>query len=293
MLGFAGDGTSELGERQMVTLHCSFRWIVAGMIAAAVILPVRPTLASGGNCWRPHDDCCDDCDEDDLESELTALGLLFAGIGVTSPWWGPAAALEDHAPAAGFPRYPYEGGHGGFLVEDIDFETLDYLRIGDLFIRGNVDWGTDFEGVERLGANLHFETRNRWGFDAEWAHYEVDPFEVLGVMSYQTGDANVIFRFAESTRAHWWTGAGFNWYEDDGNATFGYNITYGVDVCLGNPWVLSAQFDAGEISHQSYFRGRTTIGVEWSGVEVFTGFDYFDFRNHHDAMLLAGVRAWF
>jgi hypothetical protein len=57
--------------------------------------------------------------------------------------------------------------------------------------------------------------------------------------------------------------------------------------------MLSAHFDLGEIERQGLFRGRIQLGVTWRGVEAFTGFDYLDYRDHHDGVMIAGLRGWF
>jgi hypothetical protein len=33
--------------------------------------------------------------------------------------------------------------------------------------------------------------------------------------------------------------------------------------------------------------------LSFRGVEAFTGFDYLDYRDHHEGFLIAGLRGWF
>ncbi len=250
------------------------------------------TTHAGGDVSFHFSESVDDCDEDGGEGELTALALIMGGIAATSPWWAPPVVLEDRYELAGrFPKYPYKNGHNGFQVLDDD-QGGQRLRTGSFFVRGMVDYGDDFQGTQRLGANLHLETRRRWGFDAEWARYMVSAGNPTGV-DHQFGDGNVIVRFAQSKHAQWWTGAGFNWFEQRGDTDYGYNFTYGADIYLGEPWIGSAQFDLGEIERQGFFRARVQIGVLWHGIEAFTGFDYLDYRAHHDGVLSFGLRGWF
>ena len=273
-----------------------YRWLFLALVAAVSLLASLPGRALGGSgvsFWSGGPaSSCEPCDDDDAESKLTALALLAGGVAVTSPWWGPPVVLEDNYSLLGrFPRHPYDEGHNGFLVEDADTHASS-LRTGDFFVRAHADWGSDFDGVQRLGTNLHIETRRRWGFDAEWARY-FEEDRGLTDRDHQMGDGNVILRFAQSKHAQWWTGGGFNWFDELGETDFGYNFTYGADVYLGDPWVLSAQFDLGEIERQGFFRGRIQIGATWRGIEAFTGFDYLDYRDHHDGLLVAGLRGWF
>ena len=226
------------------------------------------------------------------ETTITLLGLFVGGVAASSPWWAPPVVIQDDYSLQGsFPKYPYVEDHNGFQVLDDDVNAAA-LHTGPFFVRAAADWGSDFEGTQRLGGSLHLETRRRWGVDAEWARY-FTPAEGTVSRDHQFGDANVIVRFAQSKHAHWWTGGGFNWFDEQGETDYAYNFTYGTDVCLGRPWVLSAQFDLGEIERQGFFRGRIQLGATWRGIEAFTGFDYLDHRDHHDGVLVAGLRAWF
>ena len=237
------------------------------------------------------------CGEEDKDDGIWVLYLLAGAASLataSAPWWGPPSALQDDYDIAGnFVAFPYADGHEGFVVLESDFTGVEYQQTKKTFLRAMADYGTGFGDVERIGARIHIETTKRIGFDTEWASYTVDRRPSGGNRDYNLGDANVIFRFGQSKRASWWTGAGFNWVEEGGDVDYGYNLTYGADVCLGDPWILSGQFDWGEIQHDSFFRGRVTIGTTWHGIEAFTGFDYTDFRSHHDGTVVFGLRGWF
>lgn len=275
--------------------------LVGSLLLHGFLLQTTPVAADDVHVHlhAPHDCHDDHCDDDD-DGELFILGAILAGMGAiavgtvgAAPWWAPPSVIEDdYEVDARFPRHPYKDGHGGYVVLDND-DTAPDMRVGNLFVRGSADYGHDFDDTSRLGANIHLETRNRWGLDAEWATFNVKPGgNAPG--DFEVGDTNLIFRFAQSEHAQWWTGVGFNWLNEAGNGTeFGYNITYGADVCVGDPWVVSFQLDAGEISHNSYFHGRATIGAQWEGIEVYTGFDYIDANVSDAATMIAGVRLWF
>ena len=240
-----------------------------------------------------HPGC--DGDDDDSDVDLTLYAML-AGLGAyvgTAPWWAPPKVIDDDYDVRGrFPHHPYEDGHGGFMLLDDD-PTLSGTRVGDFFFRGTVDGGTNFSGIDRIGTHLHLETRGRLGFDVGWATYNVDPGS-NAPDDFDVADANVIYRFGQSEHAQWWTGVGMSWLNEAGVGTkYGYNFTYGADACVGDPWIVSLQLDAGEIQHNSYFHARATIGAQWKGVEVFTGFDYIDANVSDAATIVAGLRIWF
>lgn len=232
----------------------------------------------------------DDDDDESVGDRLTAALFLLALVGATSPWWGPPSAIDDKMDNHGrFPSHPYEDGHGGFLVLDSD-PIVPNTPVRDFFVRAAIEGGTDFDDISRVGTNLHFGTRSRLGIDAGWADFNVRGGGTA-VTDFSAGDANVILRFAHSEHAQWWTGVGMNWVDKrDTDRKYGANFTYGADVCLGDPWILSFQFDVGEYR---YGHARLTVGAQRNGFEFYLGVDHTSVDVNDASTMVAGLRGWF
>ncbi|HLA84051.1 MAG TPA: hypothetical protein VJL29_04595, partial [Thermoguttaceae bacterium] len=85
-----------------------------------------------------------------------------AGRIVTSPFWVPRLAVDDHgATDVAFARYPYEDGRGYMLLD----RWTDGLRFLSVRLRG--DYAEDFEDLSRISGHLLVSTTSRWEFDTE------------------------------------------------------------------------------------------------------------------------------
>lgn len=275
-------------------------WLFRGLLVVCLLWHAAPRAHADGPYGSSGSYGSYDDDDDDVEDELAFMAVLLglgvgagaAFIGLTAaaaPWWAPPRVLQDDYHIDGrFPHHPYENDHGGFLVLDNDF-SQPHTPTGNLFIRGSVDGGTNFNDIHSTGIDLHLETRQRFGLDASWSTFNAKPGS-SAIDDFQIGDANVIFRFAQSEHAQWWTGAGISWTDSpSADAEIGYNLTYGTDVCVGDPWVFSFQIDAGTTFHT-----QATIGAEWNGLEIYTGFDYVDIRDIGSVpSMIVGLRGWF
>jgi hypothetical protein len=155
-----------------------------------------------------------------------------------------------------------------------------------------VEWVDEFNDIDRLGSHLLFDTTARWGVETEWNRYR----EELAAGVYDNlwaGDFNLFFRFAQCRSAQMRVGLGCNWLHDEHDTDFGFNFTYGGDWYVVDPWVLSATIDWGWLHHASLFHFRTTAGIVLHGVEVYTGYDYYDVGSTQISGLVGGMRVWF
>jgi hypothetical protein len=227
----------------------------------------------------------DDDDDDDSNLGLYVLGAIAAGIGITSPFWAPTAMIDDGSTGF-FLKYPYEQGGGFMRLEgDPAYEPWAYS------LRWSSEYGYDFDGVERFGTNIHLETTSRLGIDAELSWFDQHDDQGVAVDEFWVGDANAILRFAQSHHAQWWTGAGVNWI-DDVNTQYGFNLTYGADIFLGDPWILSGAMDYGKIGDEDFFHGRLALGANWKTIEGFIGYDYLNAGSREHDTLMVGLRTW-
>ena len=236
-----------------------------------------------------RDDDWDDCDDDE-ESVLGAvIGEVFGPpifYAVSTPWWGPHVVLGDEwGFQAEFPDAPYHGGHDGYLL-------IESPGVGrTVSARLSAEYGSDFNGLTRVGTRLLVDTSSRLGFETEWSQWTE---EVRGGHdSLSTGDFNAIVRFAQNEKVQLRSGIGFNWLADSHDSDFGVNLTYGADFFPARPWVVSTTLDWGTLGDAVLFRARGSVGVIWKCAEVFAGYDFqrFGSADLHGPMI--GLRLWY
>jgi hypothetical protein len=245
--------------------------------------------ASKSREHRHHDhddDYYDGYDDDNDDWALPGLELL--GVVATAPVWAPRAILgDDNAIDGFFPRFPYEDDAPGYMMID-DWTSKPRRWAG----RVRSDYATDFDDLGRVGGNLLLSTTSRFGLDVEMNHFEE---RRLGRRydDLWLGDANVVYRFAQSEWMLWRAGIGMNWLADPEDSDFGVNFTYGVDVFPLRPWVISSTLDWGTLGSAELFHFRATAGIVIGGIETCTGYEYYDVDRFHFSGLVAGVRIWF
>ena len=132
-------------------------------------------------------------------------------------------------------------------------------------------------------------TASRFEFDARFQHL-AERLADGGQDQLWTGDCNVTYRFAQSEFAQFRAGLGINWLNDPTQTDLGFNFTYGADFFPAKPWVFSAVLDAGTLGHAGLFRFRTTAGVVYRSVELYSGYEYTDIGSVHWNGLIGGVR---
>lgn len=221
-----------------------------------------------------------DCDEGDTYG----LGEAF-GLALVSPIMVPRLIADDDWDTRGyFPRFPYDGGHDGYLMESPEFPSVPF----NWSLFAEIHHGTDFDRLTRTGGRLLFDTVQRIGFDAEanrWQEDLVDRDDSLWL-----GDANFVWRFAQSPRFLWRTGIGLTWLSDSFDTDFGFNFTYGGEWFPCEPLIASATIDWGLLRSAGLFHAQATLGAHFYGCEVFVGGDYLDIGSTQIATLLAGLR---
>ncbi|MDA7503538.1 hypothetical protein OAF98_02855 [Planctomicrobium sp.] len=226
----------------------------------------------------------DDCDDDSsFFSDLLGPPILFT---VTAPWWGPAAMVgDDYSSVPEFPHYPYQDGVDGYLIFSPE-ELATYNGIGARF---TAEYGNDFSGLERIGGRVQLDTQSRFGIDTEWNHWREEISG--GTDELWTGDANLIFRFAQSEKIQFYTGLGLNWM-GGGQSDVGFNFTYGFDWFPTDPFVIRSVLDAGTIGDADLYHSKTTIGLVYNYLELYTGYDILHIGDSNLQGLVAGFTLW-
>jgi hypothetical protein len=242
----------------------------------------RKTRAS---CNHSYDCGCYDNDDDNW------FGSLFWKAGafvVAAPIWIPITLAEDDYSYTGyFPEYPYQHNIDGYMMIDpwIPSEPFEYS------FQARTEYADNFSGVSRIGTRLLLDTTTRFGIDSEVNYWR----ESLGIGQHDnlwTGDANLVFRFAQSERMQMRTGLGMNWLADDIGTDLGFNFTYQGDFFPADPWIISTEFDLGTLGDETLVHGRVTAGLHWHRAEVFIGYDYYEVDQTELSGFVSGLRLW-
>ena len=233
-----------------------------------------------------HDGNCDD--DDDLNNALGDFVCEALAWGLTSPFWGPPTAIGDeYCQTTGFLDYPYQHGcPTGIVFDPNESETMRWWR-------GRVqgEYIDNFDDLQSFGGQVLLESDMRFGFDSSMNYRR----ERLGGGLHDqlwTGDANLVFRFAQSEHLEMRTGAGFNWLSDDVSSEFGFNFTYSGDWFPCDPWVVSAEMDWGRLGSSELIHLRSTVGVQFHRFELYSGYDYYNVGGVELNGFIAGVRLW-
>lgn len=225
-----------------------------------------------------------------LIAPMVVPALEFYLKGLTSPFWGPQKAIGDQfGTIARFPMHPYAISPDAYLVMDPDAE-IDGLRFWAARLRG--EYGDDFDDLSRIGGQFQLDTTTRFGFDASSEYLR----ETCGPGQYDDlwlGDANLLFRFAQSERAAFYAGLGLNWLSDRFASDLGFNFTYKIDLFPRRPWVASWELDLGTLGDETYVHTRGSVGLLWRGIETYVGYDWTDVGRYDAGLFIAGVRLWF
>ena len=231
---------------------------------------------------------------DDDEGTLgEQIGDWFVTTLVTSPFWVPARlAHDDYTQKHYFARTPYANHCDGLMVPGNSQEFISGdVRGYSVMARLRGEFGHNLEDLKQTQLHGLFESSNRLGVDGaiSYRHESI----AGGNDELLTGDLNVLFRFAQSPRLQMRAGAGVNWLHDDEGTEAGVNFTYGGDLFIADPWVVSAELDAGSLGDSGLFHFRATVGVLLNNVEIYTGYDRYDVDSYETNQWVTGVGIWF
>ncbi len=228
------------------------------------------------------------CDEEEDDRLGNLIGSAATWL-VTAPVWVPVElAGDDHCWPGYFSRYPYEHGVDGYMVVAPGLPRGK--RTHSLQICS--EYADDFDKVSRMGTRVLLDSTSRWGIDSEFNYWR----ESLAPGQHDdlwTGDANVVFRFAQSGWLQVRAGLGMNWLADDTASDFGVNLTYHADLFPVRPWIVSMELDVGSLGDETLVHGRVTSGLQWRFSEIFIGYDYYEVDQTELNGLVSGLRLWF
>lgn len=253
--------------------------------------PTPPSRRSNQHDTLPHHGW----DEEEQSEDNSVLwGSLLVGVGVvlTSPYWGPQLLIEEEAAQNFyFAPAPYVESPGAMIFQgDGALEPPPQSYAWATRLR--TEYLDDLDRLRGYRGHLLVEHVSRFGFDAELnAWHESLPFGASDHL--WTGDANVMYRFAQNERVQLRSGIGLAWLADDEQLDLGFNFTYGGDFYPIRPLVVSAELDAGWVGEAWLLHLRSTVGVVYRQVEVYTGYDYLEIGDAQVDGLVAGIRVLF
>lgn len=225
--------------------------------------------------------------DDGCSSGATELSSSMVLGVATAPWSIPRAVLGDEDRPGYFGDYPFSDDWDGFIVTELPQPEWTRQWAG----RFTSEYGNNFDGLSKTGGRLQLETTPRFGIDIEWDRRREELFS--GHDTLWTGDANIVYRFAQNKHAAFYTGLGLNWSAEKHRGDVGFNFTYGADFFPAPNVVVSSTLDFGRLGHSSLIHGRATVGYLFNRFEVFAGFDYYKIGGVELNGLVGGLRLWF
>lgn len=267
----------------------------------AVDCPDPPAAPS-----RDKDDTCDDssssgsCDPSIWDGPggggsggVEALALYA----VAAPWMLPHAALDPGLRVDGkFTPYPYAEPPFRHVALPETAEngapTRDRSRLPWWSGRASAEAGSDFSGLDRVGLRLFLDTDTRFGLKTDWDWYsEKLPCGCRDEL--WLGDLTATFRFVQNEWLVMHTGVGARFLVDHGRDRAGVNFLYGFDAFPAKPVHLFGSAEAGTLGSAGVYRLRGGVGVNWSHVELFAGYDFVRIGGVNLQGPMAGLRLWF
>jgi hypothetical protein len=196
-------------------------------------------------------------------------GIVIGGAILTTPFWVPVSWLDDDPLVPGYSlRYPYWQDQPGSMYPT-DPAGPRHRKIWGEF---SLEYANDFDDLSRLGANLRVSTASRFEFETNWNAFTQDT--AAGRDHLTLGDAEVLYRFAESETIQFRAGLGANWLDDHQGIDAGFNLRYGVEWYPCRPWAVKSLIDLGELGKAGLVHARTTVGASYQRWELYTGYDF-------------------
>jgi len=298
------------------------RW-AAGFLGLVFACALPAPLAAQGKLDKvsktTRDDSDDDHDDgdpddtflfDDDEGWTGSLleddfGRTFAQV-VLFPFSLPREILGDHGNrGCRFARKPYDGERGFWITpeeppageaEDDSGLPESVLRIVEpegrrASLRPRVEFGSDFDDLERFALAGLFEHENRFGIDALWSRWR-EELPGSNTDELDLGDVNLVYRFAQGAHGSARAGMGLNFLDDDIDEELGFNVTYGGDILPVEPLVLSGELDFGTLGDATLLHLRGSAGVVLDHFELYAGVDYYEIDEVDLRAFSLGLRGW-
>lgn len=157
--------------------------------------------------------------------------------------------------------------------------------------RARIEYGDEFEDVKRIRGQLLWAFRSNIGIDASVNSWQDNRPSPKSLGDFWTGDANLVYSMG-AQRVAMRGGVGASWVHDS-DFDLGYNFTYGADLFLTRPWLVSGEIDYGRINGDKLFHWRGSFGVQLLWFEVYVGYDSYQWDKIRFDGPVAGAGLWF
>jgi hypothetical protein len=245
----------------------------------------KPELENPAKKERKQDEQCDASNDDPCNDESDSFSQQLVILAISAPFAIPRfLSGDDWDHNTSFPDYPYADGAPGSLIRNSETQGRKQNWMGTL--QGITV--QDGRGIARYGGRLLLDSESRFGLDTE-TNFWTQSRTLGNQEQLWTGDANIVYRFAESEHFQWRAGAGMNWLAYRGYNKEGFNFTYGVEWFPAKPWTVSSVLDIGTLGSGTLVHNRTTVGVMLGPLEAFAGYDYFAVDKAHFQGPVAGL----
>lgn len=205
-------------------------------------------------------------DEDDEDASL--LGNLVREM-LFLPYTAPRWLLNDNGQPASFTDYPFATeGAANLVINQFPSTTAKIARL-----RFGMEYGDNFDRQQKITTRVLLDSKFRLGIDTSFDYLR----EQLGASEHdQTwlGDINLTWRFAQSSRAEWRAGIGYNWQSDSFGSDGGFNFTYGGNIYMNQPNVIDFDLDLGQIGNASLNRFRVGYSLYLKRVRLTLGYEH-------------------
>ncbi len=192
--------------------------------------------------------------------------------------------LGDNLSTGYFLRYPYWDSLPGSMC----IPEQGGRRYRQWDGEAAIEYADNLDNLSRLGLHLRISTTSRFDFETNWNSFTEETH--AGRDHLTLGDADVLFRFAQSDELQLRSGLGANWLDDHDGAFAGFNFRYGADWYPAKPLAIKGLIDLGEIGKAGMVHARLTLGVLYQRWEIFTGYDFRQIGDTRICGPLAGVQ---
>ena len=284
--------TAMLAVVASMAMSLGMREAPAGKLARAADSVDAPSSSDSGSRDRDRRRRnCDDDDDDSIVGDILGgiLGAMFdAAFNGSSDDCDCGESMESSLPAIQlyFADYPYDDGYPGYMVPLSLSPWPPKTRLRQVW----VDYGTNFDDIQSVGAALRTEHNGGFGLDLRWRHY----YEDLGATTDELGigGVGVFARCLESEQGVLRLGLGVPLMEYEGDFDGGLSFTLGIDLFPTEPWTLGVDSEFGKLGSADFTRLRSTIGVTVRRTEFLTGAEYVKIEDVDFTNMIFGVRIW-
>jgi hypothetical protein len=217
---------------------------------------------------RRHDYSYDDDDDDDEGDGLA--GYVFLQI-LLLPWTGPAMVMSQLDPEGySVPIYPYADALAYSVPDDpLSSEAQKpfraRLRLGATARNQHLYSG-------QLAAQIDFVVPLALHVD-----YRLLTEAEGGTRSFAgLGNAELLFRFAESRGVRFHTGLGYLQWADPDGLGHGVGFVYGFEAYPIRPISFGSRLSIGVLAHTYAFQWRSHLGVMLDRYEIQLAYDHLD-----------------